>query len=181
LVISVFLRDYYYIERHGLAYKRIGVLFFLLMVLIGLTTVFVKIWYKKSTYFLFRVNAWAGIIVLVISTTLHWDEFIANYNLQRKGTVSLDIGFLLSLSDKTLPLLENNKDVLRMRQEIDEQGVRVRDKKDCDTCYLERLRTKESRFFKQQEQFSWLSWNYADAYTKKYFREKRMTTRLSNK
>ncbi len=43
LVCSVFLlRDYYYILKHGLAYKRIGVLFFLLMVLVGLLTVFLK-------------------------------------------------------------------------------------------------------------------------------------------
>jgi hypothetical protein len=73
LVSSVFLRDYYYILRHGLAYKRIGVLFFLLMVLVGLTTVFFKIWNRKTNYFLFRVNAWAGIVVLVLATTIHWD------------------------------------------------------------------------------------------------------------
>ncbi|HSC39360.1 MAG TPA: DUF4153 domain-containing protein, partial [Chitinophagaceae bacterium] len=36
LVVSVLIRDYYYIELQGLAYKRIGVLFFLLLVLFGL-------------------------------------------------------------------------------------------------------------------------------------------------
>lgn len=36
LVISVLLRDYYYIQHMGLVYKRIGVLVFLTMVLVGL-------------------------------------------------------------------------------------------------------------------------------------------------
>ncbi len=113
LVISVLLRDYYYIVRYGLAYKRIGVLFFLLMVLIGLLTVFIKIWQRRTSYFLFRVNAWAAIVLLVLASTIHWDEFIASYNLQRKDGVPLDAEFLLSLSDKTLPLLEANIDAFK--------------------------------------------------------------------
>jgi Domain of unknown function (DUF4173) len=158
LVFSVSLRDYYYIEHHGLAYKRIGVLFFLLMVLIGLTTVLIKIWLKKSSYFLFRVNAWAGITVLVLSTTFHWDEVIAGYNLQRKDTVTLDVPFLLSLSDKTLPLLEKNRDVLQ-----DSSG----------TFFVNELQRREQLFLNKQQDFSWLSWNYADASVKKYLEQKR--------
>ena len=81
---------------------------FLLMVLVGLITVFLKIWSRKTNYFLFRVNAWAGVVALVLATTVHWDEFIAGYNLKRKDTVELDVSFLLSLSDKALPLLDTN-------------------------------------------------------------------------
>jgi hypothetical protein len=173
LVISVFLRDYYYIARYGLAYKRIGVLFFLLMVLIGLITVFIKIWYKQTNYFLFRVNAWAGITVLVLSTTLHWDEFIASYNLQRKDAVPLDVAFLLTLSDKTLPLLDRNRDVLQKRQDTLQ---RIPGKQDNnlhgDTCFIAQLQQREMLFVKQQQQLSWLSWNYADTETKSYFMSK---------
>jgi hypothetical protein len=150
LVVSVFLRDYYYIARYGLAYKRIGVLFFLLMVLIGLTTVVVKIAQKRTAYFLFRVNAWAGIIVLVLASTIHWDEFIAGYNLQRKDKVPLDTEFLLTLSDKALPLLDKNATNFQPQQ----------------------LQNREALFLKKQEQLSWLSWNYADDYTRHYFRVK---------
>jgi hypothetical protein len=150
LVVSVFLRDYYYIARYGLAYKRIGVLFFLLMVLIGLTTVVVKIAQKRTAYFLFRVNAWAGIIVLVLASTIHWDEFIAGYNLQRKDKVPLDTEFLLTLSDKALPLLDKNATDFQPQQ----------------------LQDREALFLKKQEQLSWLSWNYADDYTRHYFRVK---------
>ena len=43
LVISVFIRDYYYFVHMGMAYKRIGVMIFLVLVLTGLITVFIKI------------------------------------------------------------------------------------------------------------------------------------------
>ena len=112
LVFSVCMRDYYYISHYGLAYKRIGLLFFLAMVLAGLLTVFLKIYYTKTTYYLLRINAWVAILLLVFASTVHWDETIARYNLARKSSIPLDIHFLLSLSDKTLPLIENNKELL---------------------------------------------------------------------
>ncbi|WP_276479961.1 DUF4173 domain-containing protein [Paraflavitalea pollutisoli] len=173
LVLSVLLRDYYYIARYGLAYKRIGVLFFLLMVLIGLSTVFIKIWKQRTTYFLFRVNAWAGIILLVLASTIHWDELIAGYNLQHKDKVPLDAEFLLSLSDKTLPLLQGNVSAFQQRQaaidgssrgsESDSWSSGNRDA--CDTCYEARIRMRTSHYLEQQKKLTWLSWNYADAYT----------------
>ncbi|WP_205509412.1 DUF4153 domain-containing protein [Longitalea arenae] len=176
LVGSVFLRDYYYILRHGLAYKRIGVLFFLLMVLVGLLTVFLKIWSRKTNYFLFRVNAWAGIVILVLATTIHWDEFIAAYNLKRQNTVDLDVPFLLSLSDKTLPLLDTNITSLQQRQNQLQVTMRDVNAPSCDTCFIEQLKQREKQFAVKQQQYSWLSWNYADAYTKRYFQRKKRIT-----
>lgn len=176
LVISVLLRDYYYIARYGLAYKRIGVLFFLLMVLVGLATVFIKIWQKRTSYFLFRVNAWAGIILLVLASTIHWDEFIAGYNLARKDRVPLDVEFLLSLSDKTLPLLDKNIAVLQQQEDAALKGRPVRganmSTRDCDSCFVEWLQLRKTAFLAEQRQLSWLSWNYADNYTKNYFNTK---------
>jgi hypothetical protein len=150
LVASVALRDYYYIAKHGLAYKRIGVLFFLLMVLIGLLTVFIKIARKKTNYYLLRVNAWAGIVILVLATTIHWDELIAGYNLSRRNQVALDVPFLLSLSDKTIPLIEQNKEVVKK--------------------YEAAWNSKKTHFLNKRQALTWLSWNYADAYTEQYLR-----------
>lgn len=167
LVVSVGLRDYYYIAKHGLAYKRIGVLFFLLMVLIGLLTVFIKIASKKTNYYLLRVNAWAGIVILVLATTIHWDELIAGYNLNRKHKVELDIPFLLSLSDKTIPLLYSNKEMLEKIQA--QEVVRIINGK-CITCYTEQLEKRSIDFLNSRQELSWLSWNYSDAYTEQYLR-----------
>lgn len=167
LVISVAVRDYYYISKHGLAYKRIGVLFFLLMVLIGLLTIFIKIAYKKTNYYLWRVNAWAGITVLVLATTIHWDEFIAGYNIKHQDRVALDIPFLLSLSDKTLPLLDQHKEMIKKRQDLEEMRI-INGK--CVTCYTEQLQKRRMDFLNNRQELSWLSWNYADAYAEQYLR-----------
>ncbi len=164
LVVSVLFRDYYYILHQGLAYKRIGVLVFLLMVLMGLVTVFIKIHQRKTSYYLWRVNGWFGIILLVAASCIQWDETIATYNLVHKSTVPLDVKFLLTLSDKTLPLLEKNQDVLLSKQEtINGEG---------DYLYrstfssLEAFQLRKKEFFDEQKTYSWLSWNVSDAYVK---------------
>lgn len=165
LVVSVLFRDYYYIAHMGLAYKRIGVLVFLLLVLAGLITVFIKIQQRKTAYYLLRVNAWFVIVVLVVSSCIHWDETIATYNLARKNTVLLDVKFLLSLSDKALPVLEKNMDVL------DKASITISGS-EGEYLYRSSLSPKavfENRkkdFLQQQQTYSWLSWNAADAYVK---------------
>jgi hypothetical protein len=170
LVASVFMRDFYYIQRHGLAYKRLGVLFFLLMVLIGLISIVVKVSKKKTIYYLLRVNAMAAIIVLVVASTVHWDELIAGYNLSRKDKLDLDIPVLLSLSNKTIPLLEKNIAFLQLQQ--DKAPAKI--ERDfyaagaCNTCYVDLLRYKEKQFLEDQSAYSWLSWNYSDSYVKRY-------------
>jgi hypothetical protein len=162
LVVSVLLRDYYYIQHMGLAYKRIGVLVFLSMVLMGLVTVLIKIHQRKTSYYLLRINGWFAIVLLVAASCIHWDETIAKYNLAHKATVPLDVKFLLTLSDKTLPLIENNQDILNGNAAtINDEG-----------SYLYRSALTEKQFFEQrkkhfleeQKKYSWLSWNNADAY-----------------
>jgi hypothetical protein len=163
----------------GLAYKRIGVLFFLLLVLIGLITVFIKIQQVKTTYYLLRINAWFAIGILIFSACVHWDEMIANYNLARKNVIPLDIKFLLSLSDKTLPVLEANSDVF---DKYDNQRI------DGEGQYLYRSTLSPKEVFKNrkvdfitaQNTYTWLSWNFADAYVKKQLANIAVTTAINN-
>ena len=175
LVVSVLLRDYYYILHMGLAYKRIGVLVFLLLVLFGLLTVFIKIKQIKTTYFLLRVNAWFVIIIMVVASCLHWDETIASYNLARKNTIPLDIKFLLSLSDKTLPLIEANKDVLD-KNIVTPIAVDVLDTVLPALTQKEVFEKRKVEFIKTQAGYNWLSWNYADQYVIKLLSPKIIVT-----
>ena len=177
LVISVLLRDYYYITHMGLAYKRIGVLVFLLMVLMGLITVFIKIHQRKTVYYLWRVNGWFAVVLLVAASCVHWDETIASYNLAHKNMIPLDVKFLLSLSDKTLPLLEKNQDVLDTKKEpVQGEG---------EYLYRSGLTPKEffemrkKDFFEKQKTYSWLSWNAADTYVKRKLEKPVITSFLS--
>ncbi len=166
LVISVFMRDYYYILNMGLAYKRIGVLFFLMMVLFGLITIYIKIHQLKTNYFLVKINAWFALVLLVTASCIHWDETIASYNLARKNSIPLDIEFLLSLSDKTLPVLDANQDIFNKQGIVTGEG---------ELLYRHNISPKEffeqrkQNFINEQTTYNWLSWNYADEEVKKYF------------
>jgi len=166
LVVSVFIRDYYYISHYGLAYKRIGLLFFLAMVVTGLFTVYFKIRFPKTLYYLMRVNMWMGIFLLVAATIVNWDYTIAQYNLARKSSIPLDVPFLLSLSDKTLPLVEKNKDVLY----TDRHTWYYQSGYGMPHNAVEFFENRKKQFFETQKKYTWLSWNAPDAYVKKNLR-----------
>ncbi len=168
LVVSVLIRDYYYIELMGLAYKRIGVLAFLILTLVGLVTVLIKITWKKTSYYLLRVNAWAAVILFVVGTTVNWDVFIAKYNISHSDKIPLDLPFLLTLSDRTLPVLDQHLPVLKQREaELNKQGVHIGN---CNDCGMEMiLKDWKNHYLENQQHHTWLSWNYADAATIRYF------------
>ena len=177
LVISVLFRDYYYIVHMGLAYKRIGVLVFLVMVLMGLITVFIKIHQRKTAYYLWRVNGWFAIVLLVGASAVHWDETIARYNLAHKNTIPVDVKFLLTLSDKTLPLLEQNQDVLEeTRLQVKEENV-YPDRAPFSARVV--FDDRKRNFFETQQSYSWLSWNAADDYVKKHLTKPALTSVLN--
>jgi hypothetical protein len=173
LVVSVFLRDYHYININGLAYKRIGVLFYLALVLVGLASVFWKIYAKKTNYFLFRVNAWALIILLVGSTTINWDYFIASYNIKRHEKILMPVEYMVTLSNKALPVLDQNIEVLRDQiRKHKLYGYRY----DGGEYLIEMLQREEYFFMRKQKDYTWLSYNMADAEVIKYFKDKKKLT-----
>jgi len=180
LVVSVLFRDYYYIHEFGLAYKRIGVLVFLLLVLAGLLTVYIKISHLKTNYFLLKVNAWVVLAVMVVASCIHWDETIAGYNLARKTSLPLDIKFLLSLSDKALPVIEQNQDILEkpftINQFNDEGDSYYRGELTARQYFEMRKRT----FFEEQKNYSWLSWNAADSYVKAHLQQPAVTLSINH-
>ena len=178
LVVSVLLRDYYYIQHMGLAYKRIGVLVFLSMVLMGLVTVFLKIYQKKTAYYLLRVNGWFAIVLLVAASCVHWDETIARYNLSKKETIPVDVEFLLTLSDKALPLLAANPDVLDKKIDLpyDAANYRYLNAPVPRQQFEERVR----QFNEVQKKYTWLSWNKADDDIKKQFQKNNLLSSLKN-
>ena len=104
LAVSVGLRNYYYITYTGLAYKRIGVYAFLLLTLFGLGTVLLKIWQRRSAFSLVRLNSWAAYAVLLALAAGNWEIWMAEYNLQPRFP-RLDVGFLLAMPPRVLPVL----------------------------------------------------------------------------
>lgn len=151
LALSVGVRNWRYVEHCGLAYKRIGVFLFLLLVLYGLYTMYRKVDETKSFYFLLHRNAWAVYAILILSTTVNWDVLITRYNINTITENPIDVKFLINdVSDSNLFLLSDNLELLLERGN---EG----------TGYIVGgVEEKIAHFITEQEKLSFLSWNYAD-------------------
>lgn len=152
MVASVFMRDYFYIIHNGLTYKRIGVIVYLCMTAFGLITLIIKIAKTKTLYYLFRVNGWFGLFVLLALSSFNLDEHIATYNLSHNNTMDIDQTYLLQLGNAVLPVLYANENNFT-----------------TDSFRLQLLQYKKEEFIKTYKSHSWLSWNYSDSKTAGYF------------
>lgn len=103
LIGMTIYKNQLYIESYALTYKRIGVYFYLFFSLIGLALTAYKVFTRQSTWFLFRSNAFAFYVILILACTLNWNSIVTNYNLKHKN--DKDIDYLLNLEYENLPLL----------------------------------------------------------------------------
>ncbi len=171
LVISVLLRNYEYIVNYGLTHKCIAVAVFLLITAIGLSMMWLKIRNLYSFFKLFKLAGWAGYFVIISLTLFDWDSMIARYNLSTQNAESLDYRYLFSLSDKTLPILYEN------RQKIEESINRTPNINHEKT--IERLNKKIYWYLTEQQKYTWVSWDFANSKAVDYFKDKKIPTPVS--
>ncbi|MGN7990187.1 DUF4153 domain-containing protein [Pedobacter sp. 22226] len=166
LIISVFIRDGYYIEFHGLTHKRIGVLVFALLCIIGLATVYFKVARQKTIFYLFKVNGNIWFALLLTFSLINWDVLIVKYNLNHVDAVSIDPYYLTSLSEKTLPFLDKNRAKIHPSTNNDSEVAKV-DRP--EEALMRKLDNRIDYFKTRYEGSSWLSWNLQDWNTAEYF------------
>ncbi|UPT66719.1 MAG: DUF4173 domain-containing protein [Sphingobacteriales bacterium JAD_PAG50586_3] len=170
LAISVCVRNYRYIEYFSLAYKRIGVFIFLLLTLYGLYTVFMKVKDKRSSFYLFRTNAYAILVVLVVTSLFNWDVIIAKYNFAHADRSYLHLDFMSALSDKALPYLD------KPLAEVEKIKLAQRDDFEFDSgssfsrgynymtadeyCYS--IESRKAQFITEWERKSIWEWNWPE-------------------
>ncbi|GAA4357342.1 DUF4173 domain-containing protein [Hymenobacter saemangeumensis] len=176
LAASVGLRNYYYILHSGLAYKRVGVCFFLLLVFFGLATVLLKVWQRRSTYSLIRLNSLAVYAVVLLLAAGNWEIWIARYNLQPHFR-RLDIGFLLSMPPRVLPTLLERRAVIDQVPSLssdNEYGTTV----SISAAEAQRLLDATARAYQERSAgySAWQGWTYAGWLTKQELK-RRTTTR----
>ncbi len=164
MAVSVMLRNYYYINYYyALSYKRIGVMIFLLLVFIGLVTMFIKIQSRKTLFYLVKVNSTATFIVMILMGSVSWDYHIAEFNLSNPDKKSIDVSYLFTLSDDVLPVLDENKDVLDSDILFEQNFRRYVQNGEIE------LKHHVETFMEKQAEYTWLSWNYADFRVEEYF------------
>lgn len=169
LASSVVARVIHYINHNGLAYKRIGVVVFVVATGVGLVTLMLKVKNKKTTSYLFRTNGVSIFIILLTTAFFNWDLIIAKHNLNSTNSKKIDYLFELSLSDKTLPILDKNRNKLKARNHayksyiFDFPWVK-------NQSLTQRLDSRIKAFEKRYKSQSWLSWNLSDQKTADYFK-----------
>lgn len=171
LIISVFVRDAHYIEFYGLTHKRIGVIVFAILCIIGLATVYLKVAKQKTLFYLLKTNINIWFILLLAFSTINWDILIAKYNLAQSDKISLDADYLLGLSDKTLAVLDENRSKLHYTESKDEYGTTIAKPKSIE-AYHNRLDARINIFKERYQEASWLSWNLPDWQNAVYFNSK---------
>jgi len=115
-----------------------------------------------------RVNAWCVVVLLAAGSLVQWDVWIADYNIAHRKSVPLNLPYLLTLSDKVLPSLYTHLPELKEREkELNTTGIYMgRDNASLESV----LRERKDAYLKEQQQYSWLSWNYTDARERAWFR-----------
>ena len=169
LLTSVIIRNSHYIHYFGLAYKRIGVFFFLALVVFGLVTLYFKIKNKKTTFWLIKFNSWAVYIGFVLFAVPDWDIIIAKHNLSHPIRNNMETSFLLTFDNKALPLIDQNKEILKQSTQYNTYQYFY---DSYETVYENRV----NEMMKKYEEKSLLSWNYADEKSYKYFKIKENNT-----
>ncbi len=162
LVVSVAIRNYWYIYYFALAYKRIGVLLFLLLTLYGLYTVYRKVSERKTAIYLFRTNFHMMLLVLTLASLINWDTLIARYNFAHADRSFLHLDFLTELSDKTLPYLDKPLNELIAIEKVQKQKFPFQDRYMHSEEYVEIIEDRKEAFKMKWEEKSWLEWNLAE-------------------
>jgi hypothetical protein len=171
LTISVGVRNFWYIYYYALAYRRIGVIIFLILTLVGLITVMAKVKERKTAFYLFRTNALALYIVLVLSSIINWDMLIAKYNFSHAERSFLHLNFMADLSDKALPYLDVPLAELKKLDTIQKQNFPYEKVRYMNPeTYHSIIDTRKAFFKEKWENKGFLSWNLPEylAYEKLY-------------
>lgn len=164
---SVFARCYHYINHFGLAYKRIGVIVFLLAVIVGLITVHNKVKYVKTTDYLWRVNLLSLFILLNGLTFFNWDVLIAKYNLANYKQSYVHFIYLSKLSDSALYALQVPIEQLEhistlQKAKFNHTYLENSRLNMNSTEFQERIESRIANFEQRWENQHWLSWNFAE-------------------
>jgi hypothetical protein len=175
LAISVGLRNWYYISYYALAYKRIAVVFFLLLTLFALFTVYLKVKNVRSPYYLIRTNSFALMLILLLSSFFNWDRIIAKYNFSKAEKSFVHLNYLATLSDTALPYLDHPIEEVK---EMDSDQMKsfnpyssigssssfslYRNLYMSPEDYIEVINSRKKEFIQRWKKKSWLEWNVAE-------------------
>ncbi len=153
LALMTFYQDIIYIIHYGMAYYRLWLAFFLMLVSFGLLSMYVKIAQRKSIFYLLVSNAWGVYLSLLLISCVNWDLVITRFNIFQAKNEQVDLYFLMSMSDKNIFLLEKHRDYLFSEKILHQEEKQY---------FNARMKRRRVGFANKLEGRSWKSWNFAD-------------------
>jgi len=171
LVLSVGMRNYWYMSYFALAYKRIAVVFVLILLLVGLFLLLQKIRKARSFFWLIRQSSLAFFVVLAISALPDWDSLIARYNLKNYEHSFVHFDFLIKLPDRTLDNMDMSREELEKIDAAQKHLFFLEGEYMDGNTFYEQLQKRKTHFQNQYENKSFLSWNLADYLAAKKLKE----------
>lgn len=112
LAFSLVIRNWHYISNYGLAYRRIGIFFFLAAVLAMLVFVALKIIQRGSLVYFVHRNLLAAVAILTVSALPDWSPIITRYNFSHYKHSFVHISYLADMPDRCLPIMHEYRDKL---------------------------------------------------------------------
>jgi hypothetical protein len=82
LILSILYKNYLYMGNYGLSIKRLGVLVYLFLCVIGLLTTYLKISRTYNLTYLFRKNTVLGFGIVLIYSCFNWAAVVTRYNIE---------------------------------------------------------------------------------------------------
>lgn len=162
LSISVSIRTFYYIQFHGLAPLRIGVLMFTLTITVALISVIFKITNTRTTAWVTRFTSSFAIGLLGVCTLIPWNSWIANHNLNHEMSNEIDLDYYLQLGPQAYPILYANLDKIEAQYEAHSSNTVNWLSHDYGS-FKKTLDQRTIQFLWDHELHdSWQSWTYAD-------------------
>lgn len=84
LVLSALVKNSEYIGNFGMTYKRLGVIAFLSLSIIGLAITFLKIQKQKTNAYLFNHMIWFFYGIILVCSFINWGGIATQYNIANK-------------------------------------------------------------------------------------------------
>jgi len=159
---STAFRNAIYIDEYSLTYSRIGVYVWLILTGFGLATTVLKVYAKRSLWFLIRTNGWAFFTVILLLGTVNWDLFIARYNTQ--NSKEIDTEYLTALNDNALPVMHEVYQKQMAESDFFTNNEGFFQMFDINISWRD-MDERTIRFKTRYEEASWKSWNYDDYVT----------------
>jgi hypothetical protein len=162
LAFSVAVRNFWYMHYFNLAFKRIWVFAFLVVVIYGLFTVLIKVNQKKTLRFLLIRNSIAVYLIFTALSLFNWDVIIARFNINRSQKAFFHTDFMVGLDDSTLPILIMNPQQVGNVSRSQAKIFHFYNNYLSVSEYNKILLNRKKDFLKGYPHMHWLSWNLAD-------------------